>query len=320
MSNKSELTLIIPFLNEGDEVYKTVKCFVESADISIEIILINDASTDNYNYKIIAEKFDAKYIEHKIRKGVAASRDEGVDMCQTEYFLLLDAHMRSYQTNWASLIVNAIKSDKRSLLCCATACILYTDIEVVSYDNVGYGAYIDFSDLSVKWISEIGNTEKDILDIPCVLGASYIGEKSYWQYLKGLSGLTSYGCDEQLISMKVWLEGGKCKIIKNIIFGHLFREPKKFMPYVIESKEFLSNRLLLIELFLQHQQKIEFFKRIRKDFQYDLCQDALEILIENKKDIVSQKQSYENIFTKDIAFIIEKNNIDKNPVVLSEIQ
>ena len=43
---ENELTLIIPFLNEGEEVYNTVKNLRENSIYDFNIILINDASSD----------------------------------------------------------------------------------------------------------------------------------------------------------------------------------------------------------------------------------------------------------------------------------
>ena len=51
ISTAHKLTVIIPFLNEGQEVYNTVKNLRLSSDIEFDILLINDASSDGYNYK-----------------------------------------------------------------------------------------------------------------------------------------------------------------------------------------------------------------------------------------------------------------------------
>jgi len=39
--------------------------------------------------------------------------------------------------------------------------------------------------------------------------------------LKRLSG---YGGDEQLLSTKVWLEGGRYVLLKDVVIGHWYRE------------------------------------------------------------------------------------------------
>ena len=48
------LTVIIPFLNEGAEICETVKSIRETARDNVDILLINDASsTDSFDYEEI---------------------------------------------------------------------------------------------------------------------------------------------------------------------------------------------------------------------------------------------------------------------------
>jgi len=304
MSNRAELTLIIPFLNEGNEVYNTVKNFKETADVDIDIILINDASNDGFDYKGVADNFDAIYIEHQTRKGVAASRDEGINICKTPYFLLLDAHMRAFQSNWTSLILNEIKANKRAILCCCTRPL--NNDGTIGNEFSGYGSVFNFPDLSIYWALGDKFTKADVFEIPCVLGASYICEKHYWLYLKGLTGLIDYGLDEQLISIKVWLEGGSCKVLSKVVFGHLFRSAEK-VPYAMKSVTFLYNQLLIAELFLEQKEKIHFYNKARNYNGYEICKGAMEILFMQKENIISQKQYFKTIFTRDIQYLVELN-------------
>jgi glycosyltransferase involved in cell wall biosynthesis len=88
-----ELTVIIPFCNEGNEVGLTIQSCLDLAEGPVEFVLINDNSTDGYDYHSVAKKYKATYIEHTKQWGVAPSREDGVAVCKTPYFLLLDAHM-----------------------------------------------------------------------------------------------------------------------------------------------------------------------------------------------------------------------------------
>ena len=89
MKNK-QLTIIIPFLNEGEEIANTLFSIKDTVTEMPNILLINDASTDEYDYQSIAEQYNCEYIQHEKRLGVAESRNEGVRICGTPYFLLLD--------------------------------------------------------------------------------------------------------------------------------------------------------------------------------------------------------------------------------------
>ena len=302
-----ELTIIIPFLNEKEEVRNTVKSLRENSDQDFEIMLINDCSTDGYDYKKIAMDFHTHYIEHSQRMGVAASRDEGVGKCNTEYFLFLDAHMRVYQKDWMDILVRELKNDDKSLFCAAT---LSLDIGGnPTTDKLGYGACFDFSELSTQWLTNENEISKEtIIDIPCVLGASYACSKKYWSHLEGLNGLKSYGLDEQLISIKVWLDGGRCRLIKNVVFGHIFRETTT-VPYESRPKDFFKNILFIIELFYGFDMKVNLLQKVRSERGANFVSEVLsEFVEEEKESVLVRKQYYRNIFPNSIEQIIALNN------------
>lgn len=78
-----------------------------------------------------------------------------------------------------------------------------------------------------------------------MLGAAYATSKKYWQRLRGLEGLHNYGSDEQFISLKVWLEGGRCTLLKDVVVGHIYR---KHAPYQILGRDSAYNLLLIAKL------------------------------------------------------------------------
>ncbi|WP_286754170.1 MULTISPECIES: glycosyltransferase [Sphingobacterium] len=257
------LSIIIPFLNEGIEVENTVRNILDFSDNDVEIILINDASDDDYDYQLVAEQTNVTYIVNNDRMGVAASRDLGIEISQTPFFLLLDAHMRFYDHNWVKKIVNELTKDDKTLLCCQTRSLVKKNGQLVNlYDTeISYGAYVDLEDknsiLDAKWnyIKDISNVTDNNMLIPCVLGAAYACRKKFWQNLKGLEGLMFYGCDEAFISMKVWLAGGNCKLLLDTVVGHIFRNNESPVPYNNDNKYFLYNKLLIIDTLLPEEIK-----------------------------------------------------------------
>lgn len=59
----AQLTIIIPFLNEGEEIANTLSSIQDTATGMPAILLINDASTDGYNYRTVAEQYNCEYIQ-----------------------------------------------------------------------------------------------------------------------------------------------------------------------------------------------------------------------------------------------------------------
>lgn len=304
---KKELTVIIPFLNEGIEVYNTLKSIRETSQNKVDIILINDCSSDSFDYKQLVCDFDTEYIEHQERKGVAYSRDEGISVCQTDYFLLLDAHMRVYQHDWVELLLRELKKNDKCILCCKTLSLdEFGEIESSLINEHGHGAFFQFNNLNISWIPKERSPNHTSEEIPCVLGASYAASKRYWQHLRGLSGLLFYGLDEQLISMKAWLEGGKCAVIKSVVFGHIFRKSEK-VPYTTKTKEFFYNKLYIVELFFQGKNKIELLRNIKKEAGRDFFNEIISHFETSRNNIFEEKEYYKKHFKNDISYLVYLN-------------
>jgi glycosyltransferase involved in cell wall biosynthesis len=307
------LSVIIPFLNEGNEVENTLESIRTHSNDNVEIILINDASTDNFDYKSTAEKYGALYIINEERMGVAASRDKGVSLCTTPYFLLLDAHMRFYDNQWVDKIIYQLKSTERIVLCCQTK-ILGVENGFVVENNASatmYGAYIDFQDrgnlLGSSWTSlkYPHYSNLNIVPIACILGAGYACSKKYWEYLKGLEGLLYYGSDETYLSLKVWLEGGKCLLLEDVIIGHIYRNR---FPYQIEYLYILYNRMLIAELLVPPIYAKKIFS-ITKNDHITAYNEILLLLRKSKKQISQLKTYYRQILKNDFNDFLRLNKL-----------
>lgn len=306
-----KLTLIIPFLNEGEEVEQTVKSIREhSAMEEVVILLIDDASTDGLDYPQIARKYQAEYIRNLERKGVAGSRELGVAYCRTPYFMLLDAHMRFYDDRWVGRITEELEKDPQVLLCCQTKALKWTH-KIMKNRPVSYGACVNLYTGRSLWESlwDFDTKERpggNTIQIPCVLGATYCCSKAYWQYLKGVEGLQQYGNDEAYISVKVYLSGGSCKLLTDVVVGHLYRRQS---PYRVEDHTRIYNRLFLTELLLPDVYKARFVSQTLYYYARtgSICKEALFLFYEKRKEIYFLKKYYESIFKRDFSYFEQLN-------------
>ena len=299
-----ELTVIIPFVNEGIEVEKTIESIYKYSNNDVDVIVINDASDDNYDYENRLRKYPIRYILNSTRIGVAASRDKGVLLCKTKYFLLLDAHMRFYNSDWVDEITNELRHDEKLLLCTQTKVlkkengIVFESGDSENSENY-WGGYVNFYSpcdfLEAQWAYSdwILQTNRKALTklIPCVLGAGYASSKQYWQQIHGLKGLLSYGNDEVLMSMKVWLTGGKCKLIPQIVIGHIYRNAS---PYKHFTDRRIYNRIyiswLLCPTFIQRK-----LLSIEKVKYPDDFFKAIILLYKNFDSITEEIRSFKSV-------------------------
>lgn len=305
----NELTIIIPFLNEGEEIDNTLKSIRETAKDKVDILIINDCSTDGYDYEHAAFQYQATYHKNSERLGVAASRDLAVSMIETDYFLLLDGHMRFYQDDWLEKTLHAVKQNSRGIYCFKCKNLLPDFSYDKSIDTIGAALNITTNEnpnkiLEPFWIYKDPDPEKSIVKIPCVLGASYVVHKNYWKYLRGLEGLRTYGNDEPFMSLKTWLEGGYCYLMKEVFVGHLFRETP---PFPMNSIDRIYNKLLIAELLLPVSIKKEVSSKLNQSFP-DRTRGAMSLLVSKKDFIIDTKKYLQKIFTRDFESFLQFNN------------
>lgn len=302
------LTVIIPFLNEGQEISNTLKNLRQTAGNHIDILLINDASYDGYDYESVARTYHAAYLYNPIRQGVAAARDQGIGQCRTPYFLLLDGHMRFYSDDWWIILISHLKNNERAIYCCN--CLPLDADAQPTAQAIAFGATIDLdlttpsmNFLNPQWTYQDAWPDTDEPVIPCILGAAYAGAKNYWNYLKGLSGLRMYGSDESYISIKVWMEGGSCVLLKHLAAGHIFR---KSAPYPTERGIILYNRLLITETLFSAYYKNGAYNVFRQAEGIYL-RDAMKFLAEAHSEIQELEAYYRKIRTRTFESFVELN-------------
>lgn len=249
----NKLTAIIPFLNEGEEVRNTILSIRATAGDAVDIIVINDASDDQYDYEEDLRDLSIIYLRNPSRLGAALSKEKGVQLSQTPYFILLDAHMRFYDTGWVDCIINELDQNPHRLLCAQSIFLKKEEtgeVAIRADSQVPKGAYLSFDTNkhipSIAWNYHQGKIPLCIDNqIPSILGAGYIGSKDYWNKLRGLQGLIHYGCEEAYLSIKAWMEGGGCYLLPHLSIGHIYRDT---FPYKVYSFQHIYNYLLISEL------------------------------------------------------------------------
>lgn len=308
-----KLSVIIPFLNEGDEVRATLESLRTTSGEEVEVYLIDDASTDGYDYQQAACDYDAHYIRHEERRGVAASRDEAIARCATDYFLLLDAHMRFTSRTWTRQLLDALRSDRRAIWCAQTAVMWKDATGHIEHPKrrTTYGAFIDFDLASwhAWWNYHDPAPNSTTADIAVVLGAAYATNRPYWERLGGLAGLRTYGMDEQFISAKTWMEGGRCRLLKDIVVEHLYR---KQFPYPMDGYPTTYNSLLLSELLLEGEMQERFIDRTIRHGKRETVIRAMEDLVAQEKEINTYKQQLRAIQSRPFEEFVTLNRKGEN--------
>lgn len=90
---KEIVSVVIPCYNQEDYIEETVESVLKQSYSPIEIIIVNDGSTDHSHdviQKILGKNPEIKYIELK-NGGVSRARNKGIEKALGKYILPLDA-------------------------------------------------------------------------------------------------------------------------------------------------------------------------------------------------------------------------------------
>lgn len=85
-----KISVVIPTFNRGHIVARAIKSVLQQTFKPLEIIVVDDGSTDNTTE--VLKSYDAKIkIIHQENRGVSAARNAGIAMASAEWIALLDS-------------------------------------------------------------------------------------------------------------------------------------------------------------------------------------------------------------------------------------
>ena len=314
---KHQMTAIVSFRNEYDEIERTVAS-IRATTWNMPIIVLNDASDNDYDYEFVARKYNCIYMHNEVASGVAGARMDAVKNVKTKYFIILDGHMRMYEQDWDLRAIDIIKKHGENNAYFGRTAVLSKNGTNFITNETGtklvntYGALLvgDKFTLTPKWItksSEINfNNEETVVPVPILLGADYMMSVDFWNKIHGLEGLVCWGQDETLLSLKTWLAGSQVLLITDMIFGHVYRSKR---PYSTVGSEMNSNYIYCNYLFSIDTEDYEELNYIlKKHLGESWYQKAFDNFMGRFNETKEFKEYfYNNIATRDMNWFWEFN-------------
>ena len=302
------LSIVIPVFNEAENLEHTLKSIRETEGCPVDLIVVDDHSEDSYPYGQLVTEYNIRLIENEKRIGPAMCREKGIREVTTPYLLTIDGHMQFHDDDWCGKITGCLEENDRRICCCQTE-VLDQNWNVEKR-ALTYGAEIQFKGSAEKvlepvWMRQDSQPALSLTEIPCVLGATYFTSKCYWHYLRGLEGLKLYGCEEPYISIKAWLEGGGCHLLKSVVIGHIYRD---VLPFSVPYDRFLYNKLLIAELLLPVWLKREIYEKLERNYPREF-KEAKSCLIQESSQIKELKKYYLSTFKGNAEDYLSQNNI-----------
>ncbi|MEW7314373.1 glycosyltransferase family A protein [Buttiauxella gaviniae] len=89
---KHKVSVIIPLYNQGQYIDETLNSALSQSYANIEVIVVNDGSTDKYTINKIKElELAGINILHKSNGGLASARNAGIEKATGKYIVALDS-------------------------------------------------------------------------------------------------------------------------------------------------------------------------------------------------------------------------------------
>jgi len=214
-----KVSLIIPTLNEGENLSMTLESIQETITGAYEIIVVDNGSTDD-STRFIEQTGDSRIrlLKTEERLGVAGARNYGAAFAESNILIFIDAHML-FPQNWLTPILDVLDKQQVQLVVPA----------VSAWGNphaIGYGISWKGAKLEPKWL---GEQSSDPYSVPLAGGCFQAFHRAFFYEIGGYdSGMTNFGSEDLEMCLRVWLLGHQVKIVPRVEISHRFRRTAPF--------------------------------------------------------------------------------------------
>lgn len=113
ISNTGLLSIVIPYYNMGNYIEECLKSLLNSTYKKIEILIINDGSTDEYSIKKLElfSNYQDVTVINTTNNGLAATRNYGAKLAKGQFLAFIDADDKIEPTYYAKAINTLTKND-----------------------------------------------------------------------------------------------------------------------------------------------------------------------------------------------------------------
>lgn len=284
-----KLSIIIPVFNAERYIEKCLKSImdnIEETKIEVELIIVNDGSTDRTSELLQKIEYKNAKVFHNENHGVSYSRNFGIQKATGDYIMFVDSD-DILKSGWIKIILNSLTQNEEDVIYYSSKIDENMSKEKLLYHIVGYyccclaGPYSKI--YKRKFI-----IENDI------------------QFDEGI-----INGEDMLFNLKCYLKLKTYKTVKQSFY--LYREAfgtatKRFDAKFVESDK--KYHIILSELFKNTEVREEIKKNI-EDYEYTNA--VLEILnrISYIETYEKASKEYDFILSKPYADIISKEDIDK---------
>lgn len=320
------LSIIIPSHCDNLECLETVKSIyattaAQLAAFEVEIVLVDDCSPEPVSKTIpVMERYThVVHLRNQYRIGCGPSRYVGACAARGEWLLFVDSHMRftpGWYEAWASEALRGgtteLLSERGMTLYCGSCLGLDEKMMDVTkakpYFAASWNFYGPDRNKAIRqpqvfeciWAPEQAG---DAYEVSACMGACYFMTRHWFMQLQPLRHLKNWAGDEQELSLKAWLSGGRIVFLKNVRIAHKFKSGKlsKIAP-----SDPIRNKLFVMHTCLPPHLALRLQKKMHRGG--DLT-TALRRLHDDWHIVETERAYNATIFTRDFQWYLSRFNL-----------
>ncbi len=283
-----KVSVIVPIYNVENYVIKCLETLNNQTYNNIEVICIDDCSTDNsYNVvkKYISNKDNFILIKNKVNSGLSFTRNTGIEKSSGDYISFIDSD-DYVDLNFYEKLVNKIIKDKSDVAVCDINIVYESEGKIIknkcgdignkkiNFVNNGLAASacnkLFKKELFINEKFEIGKVNEDIaVIIPLLVNAnkvSYVEECCYY-YIQRTGSIQNSSisfkrfdifCGVDLAIEKIKKQKNFLKFKEALIFQQIFM----LFIYVLPKEKSIIKRSKLLKCFYKLSKKYHIRKNI----------------------------------------------------------
>lgn len=284
---KELISIIVPIYNVENYLDKCIRSILEQTYSKIEIILVNDGSTDN-SY-LICEKYskiDSRIVFiQKKNGGLSDARNVGIEKCNGKYIAFVDSD-DYIEPEYIEKLYNILKEND-------------ADISICSFNIVDLNGKKIHEEI-LKETNQICVSGKNILtNVLTPYGYKYVVS---WNKLYKSEIFFENKFDkgklyeDEFISFRIFYDIDKVALIKDTLYNYVQREGSIKLSNITKEKIEMQREMHITRIkFYEEKKNIQLHKKAQQMY----CNWIISCYVDNKKILSDrQKQILQNDMRK----------------------
>lgn len=295
-------SIVIATHNEGSALLQTVQSCIESSEgLEYEIIIADDASSDNSPDEVMTRFPQIRLIRHQNRQGVSPTRVLGARKASGDVLIFLDGHTNPLPGALQRLVEDVELANGEAIVTPAIPSLEERTWKP-ELDRVGYGYGLQLETLQRKWVTlgEMRNirlAHREFFESPAFIGAAVALSRSLYFRLRGFDAHMKYwGVEDLDLSLKCWLMGSRILHDPRTVVAHRFQV--KFQNYELPIEHVIANHCRCARKLFTRAVWADWLQRFRRSQLEPECDqrrqqwtEAWKIFVEGR-DSLEQERRY----------------------------